>query len=752
MHRKLFGLLLFVCLLKIQPAFATCVDYGNYIHWQGINPQVLGAEIVLSGSLAYVAGYPQGLPGLQIVDVSNPAAPAILGGAKLQSSATGTLQPLGVAVSGSVAYVAGAYRGLFLFNVSNPSSPTQVGTVDTPGVAEDVAVSGNFAYVADYSSGLQVINVSNPASPTIVGNVDTPGDAFGVAVSGTIAYVADEYYGIQVIDISNPSAPHIVGTVDTPANAQDLVVVGTTVYVSDAQSGLQIIDASNPAAPIITGSADTPGYAWNLSVQGTKAYVADNDKGLAVIDISNPTSPTLIASKAKPGGAGAIAVTGALGVVIGGSFGLETFDPSMVTPLFLYGTLNEPMTPSLIGANGSLACVPYYASLVIIDTSNPLHPKVVNRMLLPDLGGDVVLSGTIAFATFHAPYPSNSGGLLAIDLSIPSAPAVLDTLFLPSGGDLAVSGPKAYMAVFGHFPDDAGSNKSNRLVVIDITDPQNMTVQGTVIAKGGRPAVSGTLVYLTGNQSQFLGRIDIVDVATPAQPMVIGGLDIPDWEYVSRMAISGNYGFVAVTKQNVAWDHNGVMKLELMPNPQTPRVLGITYTPGSGYGNVVVSGTTLFAAPSGVEVYLFNVADMSSIGAADVQSGVILAAGGLIYTTVGQSLLMLPDHCENAPVAVDPGPRIPEVTGLGAAFPNPGRTGSSFIPFTVSKIGMVTLRIFDATGREVRSLVNGVMDAGEQRVEWDGRNTRGERVPAGIYFYELDAPGIKAARKLVRLW
>src|SRR5262249_4056221 len=156
----------------------------------------------------------------------------------------------------------------------------------------------------------------------------------------------------------------------------------------------------------------------------------DDNKGLAVIDISIPTSPTVIASKAIPGGAGVIAATGSTGLVIGGSFGLETFDPSIIAPLFLYGTLNEPMTPSLIAANGSLVCVPNYSSLVISEASNPLYPKVVNRMLLPSLGGDVVLSGTTGFATFHDPYPSNAGGLLAIDLSIPSAPTVLDTLFL----------------------------------------------------------------------------------------------------------------------------------------------------------------------------------------------------------------------------------------------------------------------------------------------------------------------------------
>jgi hypothetical protein len=40
-------------------------------------------------------------------------------------------------------------------------------------------------------AGLRVIDVSNPSSPREVGFYDTPGWASGVAVSGTYAYVAD---------------------------------------------------------------------------------------------------------------------------------------------------------------------------------------------------------------------------------------------------------------------------------------------------------------------------------------------------------------------------------------------------------------------------------------------------------------------------------------------------------------------------------------------------------------------------------
>jgi hypothetical protein len=96
-----------------------------------------------------------------------------------------------------------------VIDVSDPTNPTIVGSVDTPGYARGVYVLGNYAYVADDASGLQVIDVSNPTNPTIVGSVYTPDSAWGVYVLGNYAYVANMVnYGssrLQVIDISDPA-------------------------------------------------------------------------------------------------------------------------------------------------------------------------------------------------------------------------------------------------------------------------------------------------------------------------------------------------------------------------------------------------------------------------------------------------------------------------------------------------------------------------------------------------------------------
>ena len=122
-------------------------------------------------------------------------------------------------------------------------------------------MAGDYAYVADAYSGLQVIDVSNPQAPALAGSYDTPGEARGVAVAGDYAYVADWSSGLQVIDVSNPQAPHSPEATTRRVQARGVAVAGDYAYVADWSSGLQVIDVSNPQAPALAGSYDTPGHA-----------------------------------------------------------------------------------------------------------------------------------------------------------------------------------------------------------------------------------------------------------------------------------------------------------------------------------------------------------------------------------------------------------------------------------------------------------------------------------------------------------
>ena len=87
-----------------------------------------------------------------------------------------------VAVSGDHAHF-GSGAALVIADVSNPASPQVLGHIALHGVILGVAVSGSHAYVTERNEGLRVIDISTPASPVEVGFLDTPGYASAVAVS-----------------------------------------------------------------------------------------------------------------------------------------------------------------------------------------------------------------------------------------------------------------------------------------------------------------------------------------------------------------------------------------------------------------------------------------------------------------------------------------------------------------------------------------------------------------------------------------
>ena len=89
-----------------------------------------------------------------------------------------------VATQGSYTYVGVGLR-LVVLNVSNPASLHEVGaTAPFLHSVEGIAVSGTLAYVAAGGAGLRVVDVSDPAHPIEIGIWDSPGYAEGVAVAG----------------------------------------------------------------------------------------------------------------------------------------------------------------------------------------------------------------------------------------------------------------------------------------------------------------------------------------------------------------------------------------------------------------------------------------------------------------------------------------------------------------------------------------------------------------------------------------
>ena len=94
-------------------------------------------------------------------------------------------------------------------------------------------------------------------------------------------------------------------------------------------------------------------------------------------------------------------------------------------------------------------------------------------------------------------------------------------------------------------------------------------------------------------------------------------------------------------------------------------------------------------------------------------------------------------------------------TALLQNFPNPFNP-ETWIPYQLADDAHVTLRIYDQSGRIVRTLDVGPQKSGVYQdvanaVYWDGRNQDGERVTSGTYFYQFRAGDYTALRQMVIL-
>ena len=82
--------------------------------------------------------------------------------------------------------------------------------------------------------------------------------------------------------------------------------------------------------------------------------------------------------------------------------------------------------------------------------------------------------------------------------------------------------------------------------------------------------------------------------------------------------------------------------------------------------------------------------------------------------------------------------------------PNPFRAGTT-ITFRLAKPSPVVLRIYDVTGRLVRSVDAGRCTSGRHTLEWDGNDADGRKVAGGVYFLSLDTDWATLSSKMVRV-
>jgi flagellar hook capping protein FlgD len=162
---------------------------------------------------------------------------------------------------------------------------------------------------------------------------------------------------------------------------------------------------------------------------------------------------------------------------------------------------------------------------------------------------------------------------------------------------------------------------------------------------------------------------------------------------------------------------------------------------------------SVYAPETGMRVHrtLLDGFRMLSVG-----SRYTLTTGGL-HQYVFETLVGLfgPLACapSGAPIGVGDMPTGPAVVNfLNLRSANPMRSGEAKIAFGITKTEKVEIKVYDVTGRLVKTLANRVFQGPKVHdVTWDGTDDAGHSVARGVYFYQLRSPSFTSQKKLAVL-
>jgi len=384
---------------------------------------------------------------------------------------------------------------------------------------------------------------------------------------------------------------------------------------------------------------------------------------------------------------------------------------------------------ALVGNNAS--------GLHIIDVSDPFVPfQVAAVTSVPRY--DIKTRGNLVYTVDGL--PNGAGGIL--NIANPSAPVAVGTF--PGGHNLWIDTKGfMYVALPGLTCYDLNKTPTNPEFVWEIESPD-----------GHDCYVDGDVLYdFRGYAGTF-----IYNVTNRRSPQLLGSIIDPDitYHHEGRLTTDKRYLYlcdefsVSPNPDITIWD---------LQNVASPVKVGGIYDPTATVHYCYVVGHTLAVAyfTAGFKLYditnplqpvLVDQYDTSPKSGEGIFEGAYgcypFGPGGTIYVSDRPNGLFVfrfdfatgIEYVPNAGVAIT------------ANTPNPF-SASTRISYRVSEGADATLVVFDARGARIRTLRAGFILAGEQAVEWDGRDDAGRAVASGVYFCKLSSRGHEATHKLI---
>ncbi len=694
-----------------------------------------------------------------------------------------------IEVNDSLAVLATGRSGIQILDISDPVNPVIVGYYDdNRGETKYLATNDSYVYIPE-DGGVGIIDISDPANPERISFI--PGrDGFiqmGIAVNNdhvySISKIGNGFY-LRVIDVSDPQNSFEVGDclIRDPSGNLSLVVKDDYAFIEGA--GMHIFDLTDPEHPVEIGYYEELRY-YRAVIHND--YLITMNRGrdngvLVVIDVSDPTNPEVVGDHwcVQPED---IAVNGEYVYLITEGSLLQIYDISNIQNPTRVVQFQTSMQGSRISVHDDIACLitidtnGNFVGSSIIDISNPDNPDEISNITSDGYISDVVVADDLAYIA------SGYSGFRIVDISDLTNPIQISSVEVEGGryaAKILVTDELAFVSmvrrsdgiiiydisnieepvelgeinfwIVNHFIDNFEiiehyiifPNYSHGLFIIDFSDPAHPFLSNQYYG-----ASAADNVCMFGNYActiSFDGHsLSITDLSDPEEPITIGEYSGDNFR-PSNLCVYDSLAYVVNNVYRSYTLHSTNIRVIDVSNPEAPEEVGSFEVPKSTHSIEVINNHA-YLAQTNNRIYIMNIENLDSpyfIGHYDTP-------GEAHDFMIEGSVLHVADHtnysiydCSQALVTPEDSFILhPTNFVLHPPFPNPFNSTTT-IEFALPFASQVILSLYNLSGQRVETLVSGRHHAGLHRVTLNAYNT-----PSGLYFVKLESSGQLLTRKIM---
>jgi plastocyanin len=584
---------------------------------------------------AYAVGSKEGgINFLEIMDVSDPAAPDSLGNVDVSNEDW----PSAVKVSGNHAYVAYGWNGLKIYDISNPSSIVMVGKIDGLGSIRDLVLGSTYAYLAAEWDGMRVVDISNPAIPVLAATYatnDSNKSFRGIDKQDDYVYLTSysgDKVALDIINVSSPLSPQAVDAVKVDGSSNDIMGVnfsGNFVYAAFGSGGVKAFSSLTVMAEKGTAfSFETP------VIQGSSFQL---DAGPAGMSINPDTGVVSWASPdQKEDGTSLYELTISYQDASSNNKTLNYFlwiqnvntAPAITavdeTLAWKYGVQNSYQVEVV---DADTAVKGYNESFTFsVDNASAQKGVAINGkgLLTWNPAADQTGEQTITVKVQDKAGATDSQDFTVKVFNINQAPMAVGRIkgLVENARIVKVQGNYAYVL------------DNNSMRILDIADINNPVKVGSAPCSDPRDLVlSGKYAYMA-DSGEGLRVVDISDKTAPKIVATFKSMTEGSWCHYESLAISGNYAYLAGEREQ-----QRVMDVVDISDPTGPSLV----QPGSSY-EVSNQNNANFESIKVSGNYAYLAQGWNGLTILDVSNpGNITKAGGLQNIGWSRDLVLDPD-------------------------------------------------------------------------------------------------------------